>query len=59
LFYFSRSISSAGKPNKTCIGSLKDDMNNEFMGLGAMTLISGILLLFVFIFQYCLWGKYD
>jgi len=38
---------------------LKDELNDEFGGLGAATLVSGILLMLTFVFQYCLWYKYD
>lgn len=56
-YYWSRSI-DLGKPTKDCVSSIKDDMSNAFLGLGACTLIAGIFLLFVFIMQYCLWRKY-
>jgi len=37
---------------------LKLHINEEFAGLGAATLISGILLGLTWICQYCLWYKY-
>ena len=54
LFYFSRSV-ELGKPKGSCIGNLKDELNESFTGLGTATFISGILLLVIFIAQYCLW----
>jgi len=57
LFYFNQPI-SLGKPTHSCIGNLKDAITAEFGGLGAATLCSGILLLLIFIMQYCLWYKY-
>jgi len=57
LFYLTRSVED-GKPTGSCIGNLKDELNREFAGLGAATLISGFLLLIIFMCQYCLWCKY-
>ena len=57
-FYFTRSI-ELGKPTGSCIGNLKEDLNSELAGLGYASLISGILLMFTFICQYCLWRRYD
>ena len=57
LFYFGRSV-EVGKPTETCIGNLKDAITDEVAGLGIATLVAGILLLFIFICQYCLWYKY-
>ena len=58
LFSLGKSV-ELGRPNASCIGSLKDELNSEFGGLGAATLISGVLLMLTFVFQYCLWYKYD
>ena len=57
LFSWSKSI-DGGRPNSSCISSIKEDLNSDFMGLGVATLISGIFLFFVFIMQYCLWVKF-
>lgn len=46
-----------GKPQKSCVSSVKDDLTASFMGLGITTLISGILLFFIWLCQYCLWKK--
>lgn len=54
LFYFSKSV-ELGLPTGSCVGNLKDAINSEFGGLGAATLCSGVLLLAIFIMQYCLW----
>ena len=55
LFYFSKSV-ELGPPTGSCVGNLKDEINSEFGGLGAATLCSGVLLLAIFIMQYCLWN---
>ena len=56
-FYWSKPI-SAGRPDASCIESIKDDLTSAFQGLAITTLIAGIFLFFVFIMQYCLWRKY-
>ena len=58
VWYWGRSIAE-GRPSKSCITSIKDDVTGAFTGLGIVTLVSGILMLFIFIMQYCLWKKYD
>ena len=58
LFYYSKSV-EGGPPAGSCVGNLKDEINAEFGGLGAATLCSGVLLLAIFIMQYCLWYKYQ
>ena len=57
LFSWTQSVNS-GKPLSSCIGAVKDELKGSFMGLGICTLVSGILLFFIFLFQYCLWKKY-
>ena len=56
LFSFSRSIEE-GKP-KSCFQSIKDEVKESMFYLGVSTLVSGTLLLMLFIFNYCLWNKY-
>lgn len=57
IFYYSIDVSE-GKPGGACLSELKLHINEEFAGLGAATLISGILLGLTWICQYCLWYKY-
>jgi len=57
LFSFSKSIEN-GRPNNSCVKGLMENIDQEFVGLSAATLISGILLFFIWIMQYCLWKKY-
>jgi len=49
---------SEGIPTKSCVSSIKDDLTGAFMGLGICTLISGFILFFIFLFNYCMWKKY-
>ena len=53
LFSFSRSV-ELGKP-KSCFQPIKDEVRDRMWWLGVSTAGSGILLLILFIFQYCLW----
>ena len=57
LFYWSKSI-DLGKPSKSCVNSIKDDLTDSFTGMAIATLFSGILLFFIWICQYCLWRKF-
>lgn len=57
LFSWSVSVTQ-GRPTQTCLISIKDDISTVFMVLGLVTFLSGVVLLCVFICQYCLWfGK--
>ena len=49
---------TGGKPTQSCVSAVKDDLTGSFMGLGIATLVSGVLLFFIFLCQYCLWKKY-
>lgn len=57
LFYWSKSI-ELGRPTEACVGSIKDDLTESFLGLAVATLVSGFLLFFIWIMQYCLWKKF-
>ena len=57
LFYWQKSI-DAGRPTDSCVGALKDDLGDNFLILALVTLASGVLLLIMFIYQYCLWKSY-
>ena len=58
LFYFYRNVSE-GVPEGSCLLSIQDDLKTSLLGVGGAALASGIFLFFTFIFQYCLWRKYD
>merc|ERR1712048_641480 len=58
VWYWGKSIEE-GIPTKSYLSSIKDDVTGAFTGLGIVTLLSGILMFFIFIMQYCLWRKYD
>lgn len=48
LFYWSKSI-ELGRPTKSCVNSIKEDLTDSFTGLAGATLASGILLFFIWI----------
>ena len=56
-FGVSRSIES-GPASKSCLQGIKDSLTSAFMGLGVSTLLAGIMLFFLQIWQYCFWKKY-
>lgn len=56
-FYWSKDI-AAGPPKTSCLPEIRDGLSSAFTGLGAVSFITGIFLLLIFIFQYCLWKKY-
>jgi len=49
----------AGVPTKSCLISIGDELKTPLLGVGGAALASGIFLFFTFIFQYCLWRKYE
>ena len=57
-FYWTKNPATS-RPTESCISSLKDDITVPFLGLGIATMMSGFLLFFIFIMQYCLWKSYD
>jgi len=50
---------SKGIPDSSCLLSIQDELKTSLLGVGGAALASGIFLFFTFIFQYCLWRKYD
>lgn len=58
LFYFSVSVEK-GVPSKSCLIGISDELKTSLLGIGGATLASGIFLFITFVFQYCLWRKYE
>lgn len=58
LFFFKLDISE-GVPEGSCLLKIQDDLKTSLLGVGGAAVASGIFLFFTFIFQYCLWRKYD
>ena len=38
---------------------LKEEVQNNLSYMGVSSIVAGIVMLFTFIFQYCLWADYD
>lgn len=58
LFYYSLDV-EAGPPTKSCLQFMKTEIGDRMTYLGVASLVIGILLLLVFLLQYCLWCRYD
>lgn len=57
LFNWIQSVDE-GIPTKSCVSSVKEDLEASFMGLGIATLVTGCLLFFIWLCQYCMWKRY-
>ena len=58
LFYYSLPITS-GKPATVCLMYLKEEVQNNLAYMGVAAIVTGLVMLAAFIFQYCLWAEYD
>ena len=58
LFYFYLDLSK-GIPTETCILSIQSEVKESLSYLGITVLVSGLFMLIVWIFQYCLWRKFE
>ena len=57
LFYNSLDL-KAGIPTKNCQEAIKKEMNSNVIYLGVTGVVIGVLLWFIWVFQYCLWKKF-
>lgn len=57
LFSWTKSI-EAGRPTKTCLNGIRDELRSNFIGFAVCSLITGVLLLLIFLCQYCLWRRH-
>lgn len=58
LFYYSLDISN-GRPYERCLIDLKDEVSNNLSYMGISAVLSGIIMMFVWCCQYCLWRRFD
>jgi hypothetical protein len=58
LFYWTRPLSD-GIPKNTCLLYLKEQIKDNLTYLGIVSVVAGIMSLFAFLVQYCLWRKFD
>ena len=57
IFYYALEITE-GKPEQVCLLFLKDEVQNNLSYMGIASIVAGLVMLFTFIFQYCLWADY-
>lgn len=57
LWYYSLNL-SVGIPTKNCLIYLKQEVGDHLVYLGITSLVTGFILFFVWICQYCLWKKF-
>jgi len=57
LFSWTKSIEE-GRPQQYCMLGVSEGLKPHLTGLALCCFATGILLLMIFICQYCLWGKY-
>jgi len=58
LFYYSLSLEK-GIPTDTCLSYLKEEIGDSLTYLGVASVVTGVVILLIFIFQYALWCKYE
>ena len=58
MFYYALEVSD-GRPDKVCLMYLKDEVQNNLSYMGIASVVAGLVMLFAFIFNYCLWTDYD
>ena len=58
LFFYSLPLSE-GKPDQVCLLHLKDEVQNNLSYMGIASIFAGLVMMFTFIFQYCLWADYE
>ena len=58
LFYMMQEVDQ-GIPKESCLTGIADGLKTSLLGVGGAALASGIFIFFTFIFQYCLWRKYE
>lgn len=57
LFYFTLPLDK-GIPSEGCLQFLKTEIGGRMTYLGITSLVIGILMMGVFVMQYCLWKSY-
>lgn len=58
LFYYALDVAE-GRPKQVCLMYLKDEVQNNLSYMGVSAIVAGLVMLFTFIFQYCLWADYS
>ena len=58
IFYYALDITE-GKPDKVCLMYLKEEVQNNLAYMGIASIMAGLVMMFAFVFQYCLWADYS
>lgn len=58
LFFMSLDLSK-GVPDETCLAHIQTEIKGSMQYIGITVLLSGVFMFFVWVFQYCLWKKFD
>lgn len=58
LFWFTSSVTTT-PPTSNCITYLSAAIGNKFTPVGLISILSGVIMGLIWIFQYALWCKYD
>ena len=58
LFYYTINLEK-GPPTTTCLSYMKAEVANNLTYMGMTTLLCGFIMMFTWLCQYCLWGRYD
>ena len=58
LFWFTQSV-TLQPPASNCITYLADAVGTKFTPVGLVSILSGVIMGLIWIFQYALWCKYD
>ena len=58
LFYFTLPLAD-GPPTTTCLSHMKGVIANNLTYMGMVSTLCGLLMLFTWLCQYCLWKNYE
>lgn len=58
IFYYSLPVVE-GVPSEVCLMYLKQEVQDSLALMGIFSVVTGLVMLFTFLFQYCLWADYD
>ena len=58
MFYFTLKL-EVGPPTTTCLTHMKEVISNNLTYMGMTSTVCGLIMIFTWICQYCLWRKYE
>ena len=57
LFYYTLDISE-GIPTKTCLRGVNEEIRMSLAYVGITVVVTGVLMFFIWLAQYCLWRRF-